>query len=108
MSRLQKKNAVTIGDALQEYLTQAKLSRGINIRRIYAAWDQASGVPAYTIRRYFKDGTLYVTLKSSVVRNQLSFQKKALLDAINTLLSEDELFIKNDPQVSCVTELILK
>lgn len=108
MSRLQRKNAVTIGDALQQFLREARLSSGLNTQRIYAAWDKASGASAYTIRRHFKDGKLYITLKSSVVRNQLSFQKQALLECINRLLLEDELFIKDDPLVQRVTELILK
>ena len=108
MSRLERKNAVTIGEALHDFLREARLSSDLNRRRIYSAWDKASGASAYTIRRHFKDGKLYITLKSSVARTQLSFQKQAIIDRMNALLLEDEMFFKDDPDVNCITELILK
>jgi hypothetical protein len=35
------------------------------------AWDQASGAAPYTIKRYFRDGKLFITLSSSVLCSQL-------------------------------------
>ena len=43
-----------------------------------------------------------------MVRNQLGYRKAELVDRINALLSEDDLFLKDDPQVKKVEELILK
>ncbi len=85
-----------------------KIASGLNTRRVFAAWDQASGAAQYTIKRYFRGGKLYITLNSSVVRNQLSFQKDALVEKINLLLDRDNLFTKEDPRVSWVQEIILK
>ena len=73
-----------------------------------ASLDAASGAGRYTVRRYFRDGKLYITVDSSVVRSQLSFQRDVLLEKINALLAQDELFTCDDPRSGCVKELILK
>lgn len=79
-----------------------------NGRRIFAAWDEASGAGAYTIRRFFRDGVLYITMKSSVLATQLSMQKEALTEKINAILSDDPLFIREDSHTGFVKELRIK
>lgn len=108
MSRVARKTAVSLSEAIQEYLKAAKLSSGLNTQRIFAAWDAASGAGRYTVRRFFRDGRLYITVDSSVVRSQLSFQRDVLIEKINALLAQDELFTQDDARVGTVKELILK
>ena len=108
MSRVSRKSAVPLGELIQEYLKASRLGSGHNTQRIFAAWDAASGAGRYTVRRYFRDGKLYITVDSSVVRSQLSFQRDVLLEKINALLAQDELFTCDDPRSGCVKELILK
>ena len=108
MSRVSRKSAVPLGELIQEYLKSSRLGSGHNTQRIFAAWDAASGAARYTVRRFFRDGKLYITVDSSVVRSQLSFQHQALLDKVNALLAEDELFIRDRSQGDVVKELILK
>ena len=108
MSRVARKTAVSLSEAIQEYLKVAKLSAGLNTQRIFAAWDAASGAGRYTVRRFFRDGKLYITVDSSVVRSQLSFQRDVLIEKINALLAQDELFTQDDARVGIVKELILK
>ena len=106
--RLARKKAQPISEVFSEYIAQMKLASGLNTRRIFEAWDQASGAAAYTTRRYFRDGTLYITLSSSVVCNALSFQKDLLIQQINRILEQDELFTRDDPRVKYVTALKLR
>ena len=106
--RIERKTAVGMDRLVKEYIDSMKIASGLNTRRVFAAWDQASGAAQYTIKRYFRGGKLYITLNSSVVRNQLSFQKDALVEKINLLLDRDNLFTKEDPRVSWVQEIILK
>ena len=108
MSRVARKTAVSLSEAIQEYLKAAKLTSGLNTQRIFAAWDAASGAGRYTVRRFFRDGRLYITVDSSVVRSQLSFQRDTLIEKINALLAQDELFTRDDARVGIVQELILK
>lgn len=95
-------------EVVSMYIKSMKLSAGLNTQRIFSAWDEASGAGSFTLKKFFRDGKLYITLNSSVIRNQLSFQKDVLIEKMNGILSEDELFTKDDARVSFVKELILK
>ena len=106
--RLARKQAISMEELIPLYIKSMKLSSGLNTQRIFAAWDEASGAAPFTLKKFFRDGRLYITLNSSVIRNQLSFQSDALVEKMNSILSRDELFMKDDPRVSYVRELILK
>ena len=108
MSKLEKKNITSIGDAIRQMLHQTRLSQGLNTQCIFEAWDEASGAGRYTQKRFYRDGILYITTSSSVICSQLEFQKKALVEKINHILEQDELFISDDPAVGPVRELRLK
>lgn len=108
MSKVARKTAVPLEDLIHEYLRAGHLTAPLNTRRIFAAWDSASGAARYTVRRFFRDGKLYITVDSSVVRSQLSFQRQELIDKINALLAQDDLFTRDDGRVGFVQELILK
>lgn len=96
-------------DALvKEYIKSMKLSAGLNTQRIFAAWDACSGAAPFTLKRFFRGGKLYITLSSSVIRNQLYFQKAELMEKMNAFLSKDELFTQDDQTVSFIEELILR
>lgn len=107
-NRIARRSAIGIDEALRLMLKDSRLSSGHNTARIFEAWDQASGAAQYTLKRYFRDGRLYITVSSSAVRSQLYFQKDALLEKLNALLEGDGMFIKDDPRVGFVRELILK
>ena len=106
MSRVQRKTAVPLSELIRDYLKAERLTTPLNTPRIFAAWDAASGASRYTVRRFFRDGKLYITVDSSVVRSQLSFQREALLEKVNALLAQDELFTGDGSRA--VKELILK
>lgn len=108
MSRIEKKTAISAGDAIKAFLKQSRLTPVLNSRRVFDAWDTASGAAAYTVRRFFRDGKLYITLNSSVVRSQLSYQKEALLEKINSILKDDILFDCEDSTTGQVREIVLK
>ena len=108
MSRVARKTAAPLSDLIRAWLKSEHLTASLNTQRIFAAWDAASGAGRYTVRRYFRDGRLYITVDSSVVRSQLYFQREALVDKINALLDQDELFTRDDSRVGLVQELILK
>lgn len=106
--RINRKNAIPLGTAIQEYLESSRLSTGMNTRRIFAAWDAVSGAGPFTIKRYYRSGKLYITLQSSVVCSQLYPRRGELTDKINEFLSRDEFFCPDNKTVSWVEEIILK
>lgn len=108
MNGINRKDPIAMEELVPLFLQSMRLSSGLNTRRIYAAWDAVSGAGRHTLRHYFRDGKLYITLNSSMVRNQLGFQKAALLEQINETLRRDALFLQDDPSVRFVEELILR
>ena len=108
MSRLPRKNAVSIGELLKYMLKENHLEKGLNTRRVFEAWEQASGAGKYSVKKFYRDGKLYITLSSSVIRSQLLFQRAALVEKMNAILSEDMLFTKDVPSAGFIKELILK
>lgn len=108
MSRVERKEPLEIGAILQDFLRVSHLSSGLNTQRVFAAWDDASGASRFTLKRFYRNGVLYITTSSSVVRSQLEYQKDMLVEKMNSILSGDELFVKDDSKVGYVKELRLK
>ena len=93
---LRRRDAVGMDELVGEFIRDMKLASGINRQRVIQAWNVVTGAQRYTVDVYFKDKVLYCVLGSSMVRNQLSFQKEVILGQINEYLSNDELFVKDD------------
>jgi len=106
-ARMSRKSAQPLKEVVRQYLSSMKLAPGMNSHLIFSAWNKASGADKFTVKQFYRDGKLYVTLNSSVVRSQLYFQKDVLLEKINKIIEEDELFISAGPG-PYVFELILK
>ncbi len=103
-----RKEALGMEQLIPMYVRALKLSAGLNTQRVFAAWDVVSGVGGQTLRKFYRDGKLYVTVSSSMLRSHLEFQKPALIQAINVFLEKDELFVKDYDKVGYVKELVLK
>ena len=99
-NRLRRKDAVGMEQLVQDYIREMKIASGINRQRALEAWSIVSGASAYTIDVSLDKGILYVTLNSSLARNQLYFQRDVLLTRINGFLDQDTMFVKgNGPAV---------
>ena len=103
-----RKEALGMDEIVPMYIRAMKLSAGLNTQRVFAAWDEVSGVKDFTLRKFYRDGKLYVTLSSSMVRSHIEFQKDAVLSAMNEFLRKDGLFVKDYEKVGFVKEIILK
>ena len=55
----------------------------------------------------FRNKVVYCTMGSSMVRNQLYFQKDVLVGQMNEYLASDELFIK-EGEPPYVTDIVLR
>ncbi|MBQ5944150.1 MAG: DUF721 domain-containing protein [Bacteroidales bacterium] len=107
-TRINRKKALSMEEVVGMYIREMKIASGLNTQRIFEAWDKASGLGQYTLRRFFRNGTLYVTMSSSMIRSQLMFQREFLVGRINEILAEDPLFTGDDSRVGYVRELVLK
>lgn len=108
-NKMRRQNAVGMDELVKQFIRQMRLSSGLNRQRVDDAWNQVSGASRYTLATDFSDGTLYCTLSSSIVRNQLYFQKDFILKEINEFLKKDELCIWDwEAKGDCVKVLVLK
>ena len=106
---MRRQNAVGMDELVKQFIREMRLSAGLNRQRIEDAWNQVSGASRYTLGTDFSNGTLYCTLSSSIVRNQLYFQKDFILKEINDFLKKDDLFIWDwESKGDCVKVLVLK
>jgi len=107
-NRMRRQEAVGMDELVKEFIREMRLSAGLNRQRITEAWDKVSGAGRYTLEVRYDKGVLYCTVGSSMVRNQLYFQKDVLLSALNEALKEDELLIWDWTRGDCVKSLVLR
>ena len=105
---MERKTIVESSDMMLAYIKYLKAAPALNTRRIFETWRKESGVSAYTLKLFFRDGTLYVTLSSSVVRNSIKPFINSIMAKINQSLQEDPLFIKDEPKVGYIKKIIIK
>ena len=106
--RLDRKEAVGMDVLIKAWLRSNRLTGKVNTSRIYTAWDDVSGAAPYTLRRFYRGGTLYITLSSAVIRSRLIPRRQEFIDKINLRLTQDPLFTRSDRNVGLVQNLILK
>ena len=92
---------------VEEFIKDMKLTAGLNRQRIIEAWNAVSGARKYTVDLYVKNKVVYCTIGSSMVRNQLYFQKDVLLNQLNAYLESDALYVK-EGEPPYIKDLILR
>jgi predicted nucleic acid-binding Zn ribbon protein len=75
----------SLGDALNSYLQHSKLRKGIDQVKLAEAWSEVlgPGVANYTRSVRLSGSTLYVSLKSSVLREELSLGRSKIIAMLN-------------------------
>ncbi len=97
--RKRQSNQQPLKEVIDDWLEAHPMANKVKETRIVHLWGALLGpsVKNRTQKVYFNRGTLTVQLDSSVLRNELSFAREAILQNINKELGED-----------LVKELILK
>ena len=75
----------SLKSVLNNLIDKNSLNDGLNNVKIQSLWKKTMGVNvnSYTTEIYFKKKTLYVSLSSSVLRQELSYGKQKIVDLIN-------------------------
>ncbi len=84
-------NESSIGDVLKEFIEKNKLQSGMDKIDVEAAWKSlmGNGVNSYTKEVVLKGSTLYVSLTSAVLREELSYGKQKIISMINEELRKE-------------------
>jgi len=96
---MKRENTQLIKDILQEFIKEEHLEDGLQRVRIFRTWDLVVGEAGAraTTNKFFRDGILYCTINSSIVRTQLYYRKDDIVVMMNKMLN-----------VSLVSKIILK
>jgi len=83
-------NNRVIGDIIRKLMKNPKLAGKLDELDALQAWDEIIGkqICKYVANQKIYKGTLYVKLKSAVVRNELSYKKSELISQINNRLGK--------------------
>ena len=84
-------NEGSIGDVLKEFIEKNKLQAGMDKINVEEAWKSlmGNGVNSYTKEVVLKGTTLYVSLTSAVLREELSYGKQKIIKIINEELRKE-------------------
>jgi hypothetical protein len=84
-------NEGSIGDVLKEFIEKNKLQAGMDKIKVEDAWKSlmGNGVNSYTKEVVLKGTTLYVSLTSAVLREELSYGKQKIIKMINEELRKE-------------------
>ena len=107
-NRMRRQDAVGMDELVKEFIREMRLSAGLNRQRIEEAWAKVSGAGMYTLDIRYDKGVLYCTINSSMVRNQLYFQRDVLVQKMNEYLEKDTMFVRDSRNSPIITNLILK
>ena len=82
---------MNLGDALQEFIKENRLQKGMDKVNAREAWVKlmGNGVNNYTQNVELKGKTLFVALSSSVLREELSYGKSKIIKMLNEELGKD-------------------
>lgn len=85
------KDEQALGGLLKNFIRENNLQKGIDKVNAEAAWESimGPGVNSYTGQVSFRQGTLYVTLTSSVLREELSHGRSKIVRMLNEELGSD-------------------
>ncbi|PZD78294.1 DUF721 domain-containing protein [Mesonia sp. K7] len=74
-----------VGNVLKDFIEKNKLDKGLDIVQLQEVWNTQMGpaIRKYTTQIQFKNETLYVSLSSSVLREELSYGKTRIIQMLN-------------------------
>ena len=85
------RNKLTLGEALNEFIAANRLQGGIDKVNVKEAWEKlmGNGVNNYTTAVELRNETLYVSLTSSVLREELSHGRTKIIAMLNEELGKE-------------------
>ena len=82
---MKRNNTEQIGDVLRQFLRQQGLETPLNEYRLVDAWKDVVGpvITRYPTNLFIKNQILYVSLSSSVIRQELMMGREMLIRNLN-------------------------
>lgn len=96
---MRNSNDHTLREVIAELLKEYQLSDKLKELKLLNGWPSVVGkvVNKHTVKIFYKQGKLYVTLDNAAMRHELHLARTRLIKSLNRKLGED-----------CVNEIIFK
>ena len=80
-----------ISKVIEEVFSQKQIRIGIDNIKVQDAWKKTMGknIQKYTIKVVYKKGILYIKLKSSVLKEELKYEKLKVIKLMNIELGKE-------------------
>ena len=90
MSR-RENDSFSMKELMNSFIKKSNLKKGFQKIHIEEAWHKlmGAGVASYTDEVKLQNGTLFVRLRSSVLREELSYGKEKIVKMINEEMGEE-------------------
>ena len=88
---MRRKQMMKLDNILSDFIKSQGWQYGLERVELFDCWDKIVGERAAnsTTNKFFRDGILYCTISSSMVRSQLSFQIETIRKGINEEFNKD-------------------
>ncbi len=86
---MRKSNLIKLGDAITQLFKEEKLDEKYSIYAIRNGWENIVGhtISKHTTQINYNSGVLFVSIDSAVVRNEMTFAKKDIIDKVNKFVA---------------------
>ncbi len=84
-------NNIKIGSLIKSYIKENNLENGLDNVEVKNVWYKLmkNGIANYTTDITLKNGILYIKLKSSALREELSYGKEKIIKILNEKLKKN-------------------
>ncbi len=88
---MERSNTHNIGEAIRAYLKESRLEKPLKEHQLISSWESLLGksIARATREIYIRNGKLYVTLTSSVIRNELYMLQDEIVRKLNESAGEE-------------------
>ncbi|MCD4747392.1 MAG: DUF721 domain-containing protein [Bacteroidales bacterium] len=84
-------NELSLKEAIKELLNDYKLNNKLNEVRLINSWEKVVGklISKHTNKLYIRRKVLFIELDSAALKNELSYAKQKIINALNKEVNED-------------------
>ena len=88
-----RRNSQSIGDVIKQFINESNLENKIFEQKIIRLWPEIMGpqIAEMTTNIYVKNKVLYISVSSSVLRNELLMCRSTLVKSINKSIGTELL-----------------
>ncbi|MEY3433325.1 MAG: hypothetical protein RL131_1261 [Bacteroidota bacterium] len=78
-------DAISLGDALKQFLSKSKMKYGIQSMQIKDLWEEIMGttIAKYTDKIELRNETLFIHTSVAPLKNELVFLKEKIIERVN-------------------------